>query len=635
VTTDESISLEELMRRLGDTNIDENELRPYFQVDPERSGPFAPALEIDPTAVDLPSDPAEAAARSALALNAANWWARMRRRAAFDRRIADGYTGPVIVSEGDSWFQYPILLDDIIDHLSRKFAILSLDAAGDTLGAILAKAEYRSALRETGAAILLFSAGGNDLLGGGNLAGHLRQYDPAIPQRPAADYLLPSFDAVLAGAVSGYDRLLHDIERNFPQVAVVCHGYDRPLPSNERWLGKPMASRGITDPALQEAIVAVMIDRFNAALARLTRLRRAEFIDLRDIVGRERWHDELHPTDDGFGTLAARFEDAIDRLAALTAPARAVGVEPRARAEETIAGETPAPPAQAEAPLGPRKGISLHIGLNALDPAHYAGWDGRLAACEFDAEDMQRIAATLGYATTTLLTAAATREAVMTQIREAADQLVAGDVYLVTYSGHGGQVPDFNSDEIDGIDETWCLFDAQLVDDEIYHLWSGFAEGVRVLVISDSCHSGTVIKAAITDHTFTLDESGPRLFARRAMPKEIAARVFRQNRDFYTALGRSFPWGDESLLSKELTHPVRCTVRLLSGCQDNQYSYDGLANGQFTAALLDVWSDGRFSGDYHAFHAEILKRMPPHQSPNHWVVGQHDPIYDRQRPFEI
>jgi len=38
------------------------------------------------------------------------------------------------------------------------------------------------------------------------------------------------------------------------------------------------------------------------------------------------------------------------------------------------------------------KGISLHIGLNAVDPKHYQGWDGVLQACELDAKDMAAIA---------------------------------------------------------------------------------------------------------------------------------------------------------------------------------------------------------------------------------------------------
>ena len=32
--------------------------------------------------------------------------------------------------------------------------------------------------------------------------------------------------------------------------------------------------------------------------------------------------------------------------------------------------------------------ISIHVGLNEVDPKHYQGWNGELVACEFDANDM-------------------------------------------------------------------------------------------------------------------------------------------------------------------------------------------------------------------------------------------------------
>ena len=35
------------------------------------------------------------------------------------------------------------------------------------------------------------------------------------------------------------------------------------------------------------------------------------------------------------------------------------------------------------------QGISVHIGLNSVDPRHYEGWAGQLTACEADAKDMQ------------------------------------------------------------------------------------------------------------------------------------------------------------------------------------------------------------------------------------------------------
>ena len=55
-------------------------------------------------------------------------------------------------------------------------------------------------------------------------------------------------------------------------------------------------------------------------------------------------------------------------------------------------------------------GASLHIGLNAVDPKQYSGWDGQLTACEFDANDMQSLAKTQGFTKVTKrLTKRATR----------------------------------------------------------------------------------------------------------------------------------------------------------------------------------------------------------------------------------
>ena len=50
------------------------------------------------------------------------------------------------------------------------------------------------------------------------------------------------------------------------------------------------------------------------------------------------------------------------------------------------------------------KGMSLHIGLNRVDPAHYAGWNGELVACENNARDMEAIARSQAFAINTLLT---------------------------------------------------------------------------------------------------------------------------------------------------------------------------------------------------------------------------------------
>ena len=277
------------------------------------------------------------------------------------------------------------------------------------------------------------------------------------------------------------------------------------------------------------------------------------------------------------------------------------------------------------------KGISLHVGLNRVDPAQYAGWTGTLNACEADAVSIEEIARARGFTTQMLLNEGATRDALCAAIRAAAAGLAGGDIFLVSYAGHGGQVPDANGDEPDAADETWCLHDGQLIDDELKDLWSSFVPGVRVLVISDSCHSGTVTRAA--KRQLDLDRAAAELRTYgitrpvyRYMPPDTALRTYREHKTFYDKLGRSLP---------TMPQPTHATVRLLSGCRDDQTSADGPFNGLFTGTLLRVWGDGTFYGDYANFHAEIARRMPTTQQPCHSVIGEPSPEFDRQQPFTI
>ena len=627
------ITVEELNRKLADPQVSRKELARYFLPDEERSGQFDPRLRLNPETVEVPRT-AEARTRSALALNAANTWARLRRRMDFEAKLAAGYDGPVIVSEGDSWFQYPIILEDVIDVLSERYAIRSLDAAGDTLENMVAENEYAEALADTGAPLFLLSAGGNDALGGGNLKEHLRDFDPALSP---ADHLLPSYRQLIDHAIALYDTVFRAVEALPGDIVTVCHGYDRPIPRNGRWLGKPMEARGIVDAAMQRAITDVMVDRFNARLKQLAdTFPRVRYLDLRGVVGRDvvRWHDELHPTDAGYADVAERFHQAIE--AETRAGVRALGAEalaaPARRRGGKKGGKTvPAPGVIGQA----RTGLSLHAGLNTIDPAHY-GDDGALAACEFDAEDMTAIARNAGFEVMQTLTSPkATRKAVIEGIADAAKRLRAGDIFLFTYAGHGSQLPDMNRDEEDGVDETFCLYDGMFVDDELYDLWCSFADDVRVLVIADSCHSGTSIRKAPEAAALAAAATLVPLPTPRFLPPTVAGRTFRRNRDFYERILTKPAKLDERLLVRELARPLRCTVQLISGCQDNQVSRDGIANGRFTEELLKVWGEGRFTGDYKTFHRRIVAGMPPVQTPNHWVIGRPNAAFVAQKPFSI
>ena len=270
------------------------------------------------------------------------------------------------------------------------------------------------------------------------------------------------------------------------------------------------------------------------------------------------------------------------------------------------------------------KGISLHIGVNVLDPKHYNGWSGPLVACEADANAMYNIAQAQGFESEKLLTAAATREAVINHIKAAASNLKANDMFFLSYAGHGGQVADTTGDETDDFaDETWCLYDGQLLDDELHHLWSFFEEGVRVVVISDSCHSGTVTR---DDEAEAIKEENAQGVKFRFMPRDMAANTYRTNRKFYNDIQNTLP---------NPPLEVKAFVRLIAGCKDNQLALDGASNGLFTSKLLRTWDDGDFSGNYSDFHKKILERMPAKQQPNYFFFGKEVDGFENESVFSV
>ncbi|MFM7845276.1 MAG: caspase family protein [Planctomycetota bacterium] len=268
------------------------------------------------------------------------------------------------------------------------------------------------------------------------------------------------------------------------------------------------------------------------------------------------------------------------------------------------------------------QGISLHIGLNSVDPMHYQGWSGDLAACEYDAKDMAALAKSRGFSgNSLLLSKQAKADAVIAAIKDAAKQLKKGDIFFLSYAGHGGQVPDTNKDEADRTDETWVLYDRQLVDDELYALYAKFKAGVRVIVLSDSCHSGTVTRAL---PPWEIGGGGP---VPRVMPPAIGKKTYAKNKPLYHHI-------QASTTAAERSAP-KASILLISGCQDNQVSLDGNRNGLFTETMKKVWNKGAFKFGYRRFRDTIVARMPPTQTPNYYLIGAANPDFENQQPFTV
>lgn len=280
------------------------------------------------------------------------------------------------------------------------------------------------------------------------------------------------------------------------------------------------------------------------------------------------------------------------------------------------------------------KGYSLNIGVDIADAHHYPGITPLQAAVN-DARWWSEYAQQQSYQTTPLYNEQATIGAVRDKLQQYAAAMVPGDLLLLTYSGHGGELFNEKPDSIDRekMDQTWCLYDEQMLDDELYEAFRQFREGTRIVVVADSCHSGTITKAAENDLSKWLEEgmsiqkqSAGR--ASRQLPQEVQQRVINKSYEkVYAPKIKKF-----KRVSKQAG--VKAAVKLLAACQDNQVTYDGEQHGIFTEALRRL-----LEGTARPQTAEELiagvKKIYPYPRPNFFQYGAIIPSFDASLPFQI
>lgn len=244
-------------------------------------------------------------------------------------------------------------------------------------------------------------------------------------------------------------------------------------------------------------------------------------------------------------------------------------------------------------------GQALLVGLKRVDPSAYDGWTGENGCwgCELDVDNVRRILEPNGFRITELKTRKATAENILQGIRRAAGDLLADDIFVFYFSGHGGQAPDEDGDEMDGRDETLVAYNREVVDDELNEIWPQFASGVRIVMLSDSCNSGTNYK----------------------MIRTICnASPFRLT------------------MSRKARGSIRAQMIHFGGCRDGFSSAGYEGGGAFTKAMCDAWAGGAFRGSYPDLHAKILEliRGEP-QKPQYNEYGPVQPAFREERPFTV
>lgn len=269
------------------------------------------------TGVRLEAEALSDALRDEL-LGLANGFQRRWREHAFGRLREEVPDRPVVICEGDSWVAHPFI-DDIADHLVAGydgFTVLGVGAAADRLERMDATPEYPGLATSHGACAVLLSAGGNDLLEA--FPRFLRRHAPGSdPARLLTEAIDESMTALMA-------TMRTFLGRAGGSVPVLVHGYDylcaRDEPGKGGTLGRFFDDCGIMDRAERHAVLHLIVDRYNVVLEAAARaLPSVHYVDVRGTVSHgdsacDGWHDDIHPTSDGFARIAERIGQALLEL---------------------------------------------------------------------------------------------------------------------------------------------------------------------------------------------------------------------------------------------------------------------------------------------------------------------------------
>jgi lysophospholipase L1-like esterase len=264
---------------------------------------------------------------------------RRQLRGDFERSISDHPSWPLVISEGDSWFSYSDVIGRLDDPRGtaapkdqRPWALLRLEKAGDEILTILSgaqRAKLRGYFKRWNLDALLFSGGGNDVIGP-DLEPLLLDFAAGAA---AADLVRrPRFERRLRQVQDGYRELLDLLSDAGRTCKVFVNSYGYVVPSKKGaelagifkvsgpWVLPAFDSRGIPR-ALFGDLVKILIDEFARAIDEVAsepasggRLVRVE---TRTSVGSD-WMDEIHPNPKGARRVANAFEAALRSAGVIT-----------------------------------------------------------------------------------------------------------------------------------------------------------------------------------------------------------------------------------------------------------------------------------------------------------------------------
>lgn len=258
----------------------------------------------------------------------------------FDRLVAENPGAKKILAEGDSWLAYPPRFvvagpaSNIVAHLAHdsNLIIYSTASNGDEAVAMIsgrAKHALMKRIRANRYDFLLFSGGGNDIVGNFDFDFLLRTYEPGMTAMDCVNAV--RLNRKLDSIRYAYEELIERTKEYSlnPNIKIVTHTYDIPIPSNEgarlfdifpigkAWMGPFFGKMKINDPTARQVIVKHIMESFRTMLLDLQKQYNTPAIELLRVVDTHgavpagEWLNEIHPTPRGFEEVTNRIKTAL------------------------------------------------------------------------------------------------------------------------------------------------------------------------------------------------------------------------------------------------------------------------------------------------------------------------------------
>lgn len=219
----------------------------------------------------------------------------------------------------------------------------------------------------------------------------------------------------------------------------------------------------------------------------------------------------------------------------------------------------------------------------------------------------------------------ATKEGILTAFKQLQNQVKSGDVVVIHYSGHGQQIFDSETDgfldEVDGLDEALVPYDAKskfqkgvyegenhlrddLFGDIVADLRNKLGQNGQLLIILDSCHSGTATRGGEIKHRGTSAPFAPGDWTPAQAIQKMSDRSKANYNESNSFVGR------KSLKSNTAPYVV------ITGASSDELNYEYKGYGSLSYAFAEAMTQVEKDFSYRQLFSKISTIMASEVAPN-------------------